>query len=46
MRSSIMYDMNQLSTVRQVQMLPVLSIEQLKMNLPEGEKEELRNTKR
>jgi hypothetical protein len=41
-----MYDMNKLSTVQQVQVLAVLSAEQLKMNLPEGKKEELRNTKR
>jgi hypothetical protein len=44
-RSGIMYDMNQLSTPCQVQVLAALSVEQLEMNLPEGVKEELSNTK-
>jgi hypothetical protein len=42
--SSIIYDMNQLSTARQVQVLAALSVEQLEMNLPEVAKEEVRNT--
>ena len=40
-----MYDRNQLSTAKRVQVIAALSLEQLGMDLLEGEKEALINTK-
>ena len=41
MRSIIMYDMNQLITAKRVQVIAALSLEQLEMDLLEGENEAL-----
>ena len=43
-RSSIIYDMIQLSTLKRVKVIDALSVEQINMDVPEGEKEEVRNT--
>jgi hypothetical protein len=44
-RSIIIYDMNQLSTDKRVQMIAALSLEQLEINLLEVENEAFINTK-
>lgn len=45
MRSIIIHDMNQLSTAKGIQVIADLSLEQLGMDLLEGENEALINTK-
>jgi hypothetical protein len=44
-RLSIIYTMTLLTTGKRVQVIASLSVEQLGMDLPEGEKEEVRSTK-